>query len=222
MSPARGDCGMALPGVVCAVPTDTADLLILRDLHQQIGEHRRIALSVGGDLNSPSIEGFRVNSDMDLAPLATIGSAKFAGLPLTLTHHLDAGDSKPHGVAFDRAYAANEVAYRKAVNDVLSGTLILAAQNSELKGLLETGLKLFQENEQHAEHRVAQLRQGPGRGQSQIDQRAEDARHRHVVRRWSGVSCSRGRQNLYRGRQQNELRPRPSARAGGGYCAVGE
>jgi len=38
------------------------------------------------------------------------------------------------------------VAYRKAVNDVLSGTLILAAQNSELKGLLETELKLFQQH----------------------------------------------------------------------------
>ena len=127
MSPAHSDFGMALPGVVCAVPTDTADLLILRDLHQQIGEHRRIALSVGGDLNSPSIEGFRVNSDINLAPLATIGSAKFAGLPLALTHHLDAGDSKLHGFASDRAYAANEVAYRKAVNKVLPGTLILAA-----------------------------------------------------------------------------------------------
>lgn len=81
MSPARSDCSMALPGVVCAVPTNTADLLILRDLYQQIGEHRRVALSVGGDLNSPNVEGFRVNSDMDLAPLATIGSTMFAGLP---------------------------------------------------------------------------------------------------------------------------------------------
>lgn len=66
--------------------------------------------------------------------------------------------AKLRGAAFDRAYAENEVAYHKTVNGALSGTLIPASQNPELKGLLETGLKLFQEHEQHAEHLVAQLR----------------------------------------------------------------
>jgi putative membrane protein len=56
------------------------------------------------------------------------------------------------GGAYDKAYVANEVAFHKTVNGALSGTLIPSAQNAELKGLLQTGLKLFTEHQQHAEH----------------------------------------------------------------------
>ena len=66
--------------------------------------------------------------------------------------------AKLHGAAFDRAYAQNEVAYHQTVNGALSGTLIPNAHNPKLKGLLETGLKLFQEHEKHAEHLVADLK----------------------------------------------------------------
>lgn len=59
--------------------------------------------------------------------------------------------AKLSGRAFDKAYVANEVAYHHTVNGALEGTLIPAAQNSELKGLLQSGLKLFREHEQHAE-----------------------------------------------------------------------
>ena len=59
---------------------------------------------------------------------------------------------KLDGAAFDKAYIDNEVAYHKAVNSALADTLIPAAQNAELKSLLETGLKLFQEHQTHAEH----------------------------------------------------------------------
>ena len=59
------------------------------------------------------------------------------------------------GRAFDKAYIENEVAYHKTVNGALSSTLIPNAHNSELKSLLETGLKLFQEHERHAEHVAA-------------------------------------------------------------------
>jgi putative membrane protein len=55
------------------------------------------------------------------------------------------------GAAFDKAYVDNEVAYHKTVNEALSKTLIPDAQNAELKSLLETGLKLFQSHQQHAE-----------------------------------------------------------------------
>jgi putative membrane protein len=57
-----------------------------------------------------------------------------------------------NGAAFDKAYVANEVAYHKTVNGALKDTLIPNAKNAELKGLLETGLKLFQEHQAHAEH----------------------------------------------------------------------
>jgi len=61
------------------------------------------------------------------------------------------------GSAFDKAYVDNEVAYHKAVNAALSGTLIPSAHNAQLKSLLETGLKLFQEHQMHAEHLARQL-----------------------------------------------------------------
>lgn len=65
--------------------------------------------------------------------------------------------AKLSGAAFDRAYAANEVAYHKAVNGALADTLIPSAQNAELKSLLQTGLKLFREHQAHAEHLVHDL-----------------------------------------------------------------
>jgi putative membrane protein len=65
---------------------------------------------------------------------------------------------KLNGVAFDKAYAANEVAYHKTVNGALEQTLIPSANNSELKSLLQTGLKIFQGHQQHAEHLAASLK----------------------------------------------------------------
>jgi putative membrane protein len=66
--------------------------------------------------------------------------------------------SKLNGAAFDKAYIANEVAYHKSVDSVLETTLIPSANNAELKSLLQTGLKIFQGHEQHAEHVAAELK----------------------------------------------------------------
>jgi len=63
-----------------------------------------------------------------------------------------------NGRSFDRAYAANEVAYHKTVNGALADTLIPSANNGELKSLLQTGLKLFREHQAHAEHLTAALK----------------------------------------------------------------
>ena len=62
------------------------------------------------------------------------------------------------GAAYDRAYAENEVAFHKAVNAALADTLIPSADNAELKSLLQTGLKLFQSHQMHAEHLAASLK----------------------------------------------------------------
>ncbi len=64
---------------------------------------------------------------------------------------------KLDGAAFDKAYIDNEVAYHKQVNGALETLLIPSAENGELKSLLETGLKLFQGHQQHAEHVAADL-----------------------------------------------------------------
>ena len=65
---------------------------------------------------------------------------------------------KLKGAEFDKAYAANEVAYHKAVNGALETLLIPSANNAELKSLLQTGLKIFQGHLQHAEHVAASLK----------------------------------------------------------------
>ena len=64
---------------------------------------------------------------------------------------------KLDGAAFDNAYIENEVAYHKTVNGALSKTLIPGASNPELKQLLETGLKLFEQHQEHAEHVAAMI-----------------------------------------------------------------
>jgi len=65
---------------------------------------------------------------------------------------------KLKGADFDKAYIANEVAYHKTVDGALETQLIPSAGNAELKGLLQTGLKIFQGHEQHAEHVAADLK----------------------------------------------------------------
>jgi putative membrane protein len=62
------------------------------------------------------------------------------------------------GAAFDKAYVDNEIAYHRTVNGALSGVLIPSASNGELKALLETGLKIFEGHQQHAEALAASLK----------------------------------------------------------------
>ena len=66
--------------------------------------------------------------------------------------------AKLDGAAFDKAYADNEVAYHKTVNNALETVLIPDASNAELKDLLTTGLKIFQGHEQHAEQLAQSLK----------------------------------------------------------------
>src|SRR5690349_19177442 len=65
---------------------------------------------------------------------------------------------KLEGAEYDKTYVANEVAYHKAVNSALETQLIPSATNPELKGLLQTGLQIFQGHQQHAEHVAASLK----------------------------------------------------------------
>ena len=66
--------------------------------------------------------------------------------------------AKLSGAAFDKAYAANELAYHQMVNEALEKTLIPATSNAELKDLLSTGLKIFQGHQEHAEMLVKMLK----------------------------------------------------------------
>jgi putative membrane protein len=65
--------------------------------------------------------------------------------------------AKLSGPAFDKAYIDNEVAFHKTVIGALEKTLIPSTENAELKSLLQTGVKIFQGHEQHAEKLAASL-----------------------------------------------------------------
>jgi len=58
---------------------------------------------------------------------------------------------------FDRAYAANELAYHKAVNELVENTFIPNIDNAEVKALFEQGLGIFKAHEKHAEMMVKGL-----------------------------------------------------------------
>jgi putative membrane protein len=66
--------------------------------------------------------------------------------------------AKLKGAAFDKAYIDNEVAYHKEVDNALQTQLIPSASNPQLKSLLETGLKIFEGHEKHAEMVAAELK----------------------------------------------------------------
>lgn len=63
------------------------------------------------------------------------------------------------GRAFDRRYAANELAYHQTVNQVVGDAFIPNVENADLKALLGSALATFQAHETHAGQMVAALGQ---------------------------------------------------------------
>lgn len=61
------------------------------------------------------------------------------------------------GEAFDKRYAENELAYHKAVNDLVGNTFIPNIENAEVKALFEAGYEIFKAHEHHAEMMVKKL-----------------------------------------------------------------
>ena len=66
--------------------------------------------------------------------------------------------AKLSGAAFDKGYIENEVNYHKMVNNALKSELIPDAKNPQLKRLLETGLKIFEGHERHAEEIASRMK----------------------------------------------------------------
>ena len=66
--------------------------------------------------------------------------------------------SQLRGAAFDRRYAENELAYHKAVNNLMSTAFIPNIENAEVKDLFEAGYKIFLTHEAHAENMVRSLK----------------------------------------------------------------
>jgi putative membrane protein len=61
------------------------------------------------------------------------------------------------GAAFDKRYAENELAYHKAVNDLVGNAFIPNIENAEVKALFEAGYEIFKAHQGHAEKMVADL-----------------------------------------------------------------
>lgn len=61
------------------------------------------------------------------------------------------------GKEFDRYYASNELAYHKAVNDLVENSFIPNIENAEVKELFEAGLGIFKGHQDHAQMMVDKL-----------------------------------------------------------------
>lgn len=73
------------------------------------------------------------------------------------SHKLVDEMSKLRGKAFDRRYAQNELAYHKAVNELVEKAFIPNIENAEVKDLFKAGLKIFKVHEGHAAMMVKKL-----------------------------------------------------------------
>ena len=58
--------------------------------------------------------------------------------------------SRLRGAEFDAYYAANELAYHQAVNELVEKTFLPNIDHPEVKALFEAGLQIFKAHEDHA------------------------------------------------------------------------
>jgi putative membrane protein len=62
------------------------------------------------------------------------------------------------GLAFDRAYIRNEIAYHETVNRALAKTVVPSAHNAQLKSFLKRVLALCSEHQKHAQRLAKTVR----------------------------------------------------------------
>jgi putative membrane protein len=130
---------------------DTAKLALERSADEQV---RAFAETMVRDHEAVNKQAVALVTRLGVTPEANATSSSLSADAATARRQL----ASLTGKAFDRAYAEREAAYHAAVNKALSGTLIPAAQNAELKDLLRQGLTLFQAHQQHAEVLAKSLR----------------------------------------------------------------
>ena len=136
----------------------TADNIDIRYAH--------LALAISTD---PKIHEFantmiRDHTAVNTQALALLGKLNANPQDNFLSKSLEAGAtdlinemSQLRGKDFDRRYAENELAYHKAVNDLVENSFIPNIENGEVKALFEAGLKIFKAHEDHAAMMVKSL-----------------------------------------------------------------
>ena len=81
---------MAFARVVGTIRCDTPEVMIRRDLIEQIRQHGCIADAAACDLDGAYLQRFLINPNVDLAPQAAFWATMLTGIPFPFTLSFDA------------------------------------------------------------------------------------------------------------------------------------
>ena len=136
----------------------TADVIDIRYAHLAL------AISTNPDIHDFANTMIRDHSAVNDQALALLKKLKAAPEDNFLSQSLQKGAteiiddlSQLRGADFDRRYAENELAYHKAVNNLMATAFIPNIENAEVKNLFEAGYRIFLAHEAHAEKMVGSL-----------------------------------------------------------------
>ena len=127
--------------------------------------HLALALTNSAEVRTFAKTMIRDHTAVNTAALALLAKLNAQPQDNFLSRTLNANADKIiddlsalRGIDFDRAYAANELAYHKTVNELVENTFIPNIDNAEVKALFEQGLEIFKVHEGHAGHMVQALK----------------------------------------------------------------
>jgi len=126
--------------------------------------HLALAISTNPEIHAFANTMIRDHTAVNEQALALLQKLGAAPEDNFLSQSLESGAdeivnelSQLRGAEFDKKYAQNELAYHKAVNDLVENAFIPNIENAEVKALFETGLTIFKGHEDHAEQMVSKL-----------------------------------------------------------------
>ena len=126
--------------------------------------HLALAISTNPEIHNFANTMIRDHTAVNEQALALLGKLQADPQDNFLSQSLQEGAvkiidelSQLRGAAFDRRYAENELAYHKAVNNLMSTAFIPNIENDEVKALFEAGYRIFLTHEAHAENMVGSL-----------------------------------------------------------------
>ena len=126
---------MASARVVGTVGSHAADLLIVRDLVEQMWQHRGIPRVATRDLDGSDFQCSLVDTDVDLAPDTPFAAAMLAGVPFAFTLDLDPCAVHCPAVAACSNERVQQVqrAFRAAIRDVDRKRPLSSADGAEVR-----------------------------------------------------------------------------------------
>lgn len=127
--------------------------------------HLALAISDNPDIHAFAKTMVRDHTAVNEQALALLGKLKAQPQDNFLSKSLNVNAEKIidelsqlRGKNFDRRYAENELAYHKAVNNLVENAFIPNIEHADVKALFEAGLKIFKAHEGHAEMMVKTLK----------------------------------------------------------------